>query len=342
VDNECVVSGDSLTNVWRQALRRVYWHGTDVAPRGQRTKEILAAQLTLTDPVARIPLIPFRRWSLAYAAGELAWYLCGSDNLEYIKYYAPSYGQFSDDGAHLYGAYGPRIFGPCVEDRDELGQSQQTSPWLKCQRLLRNDPDTRQAVIPIYAPTDVGAKTKDYPCTLALQFLLRDGHLNLITTMRSNDLWLGTLYDIFCFTALQELMAQQLGAYVGEYVHQVGSLHLYERNWSATERILEYYYGELGDNVSLTSESFPLRPNAELQLPLRAAWTKSLDAKTAEARLTDRIIGRAELNSLEQLAETAWLWKRVQLGVETSEAARRTLEELLRQKLGGVFNFCFH
>jgi thymidylate synthase len=71
---------------------------------------------------------------------------------------------------------------------------------------------------------------KDIPCTLSVQFVLRQERLYAITTMRSNDLWLGFPYDVFCFSTLQRLFAYTLGVDVADYVHNVGSMHLYTRD----------------------------------------------------------------------------------------------------------------
>ena len=72
--------------------------------------------------------------------------------------------------------------------------------------------------------------TKDLPCTISLQYLIREGALHCIVYMRSNDLWLGFPYDVFCFTAFQTKLAMELGVKLGTYTHIAGSLHLYERN----------------------------------------------------------------------------------------------------------------
>ena len=43
-----------------------------------------------------------------------------------------------------------------------------------------------------------------------MQFFVRSGALHAITHMRSNDIILGSPYDIFFFTMLQEMMAVAL------------------------------------------------------------------------------------------------------------------------------------
>ena len=39
------------------------------------------------------------------------WYLAKSNDVAFVSYYLDQYRDESEDGATLYGAYGPRIFG---------------------------------------------------------------------------------------------------------------------------------------------------------------------------------------------------------------------------------------
>lgn len=95
--------------------------------------------------------------------------------------------------------------------------------------LLQNNPNSRQAVIHIKEARDlITHPTKDLNCTIALQFILRNNKLDLIATMRSNDIWLGLPYDLFNFTCMQIQMAMELGVEIGTYYHNAASLHLYK------------------------------------------------------------------------------------------------------------------
>jgi thymidylate synthase len=58
--------------------------------------------------------------------------------------------------------------------------------------------------------------------------------------MRSNDVWLGMPYDVFCFTGIQMLMAGTIGCQLGTYTHNVGSMHLYDKNAKAVEECFEH------------------------------------------------------------------------------------------------------
>jgi thymidylate synthase len=133
-------------------------------------------------------------------------------------------------------AYGKRLF----YDKQN-GHTQ----FQYCLEQLLMDPDTRKAVMVIYAPSDSLDGSKDNPCTMSIQFLLRRNKLNCIVNMRSNDIWFGKPYDIVFFAFLQErlLVAYNAISFIcaemGTYTHFVGSLHAYEKDWEGVERCAE-------------------------------------------------------------------------------------------------------
>lgn len=194
------------------------------APRGLKIRELIGEGFELLDIRNRIIYSRERNSSLFFNIGEFLWYIRGSNKLDIIQYYSKMYPKFSDDQKTLYGAYGKRIFS---------AESCRESSWNSIIELLRKDPDSRQAVISIHEPRDVYSQSKDIPCTCLLQFLIRNNHLYCITYMRSNDLFLGFPYDIFSFTMLQEMLANELGVEVGTYKHFVGSLHVYEKHYQS-------------------------------------------------------------------------------------------------------------
>jgi thymidylate synthase len=184
---------------------------------GNVAGEIINAVTVITDPRQGFVKSKERDLSIKYAIGELLWYLSGSNKLEDISPYSSAWKNLSDDGNTVNSAYGYRIF-------NKFGFNQ----WEHVAKLLQKDPLSRQAIIHIKEPSN--APTKDLPCTICIQYLIRDNKLHSTVYMRSNDIWLGFPYDVFNFTSLQVLMAMELGVPVGEYTHIAGSLHLYERN----------------------------------------------------------------------------------------------------------------
>jgi thymidylate synthase len=220
------VSAGSASELFIAACRAVLATGRPVAPRGLATVEVLGASLCLTDPRRRlVDVPPVRVLNPAFAAAEAVWILSGSDD-PWIYEYNQRLAEYADHG-RLMGAYGPRLR-RWHGTTDQLGQ---------VRALLREDPDSRRAVVQLFDPGADFLGHKDVPCTVGYRFFLRDGLLHMRTTMRSQDLWLGFGYDIFTATVIQELLAGWLGAGPGEYCHQVDSLHLYARDLPAARRL---------------------------------------------------------------------------------------------------------
>jgi thymidylate synthase len=190
------------------------------------TTEVVGAHLCLAEPRRRfVSAPPVRVLNPAFAIAEALWILSGSDD-PWIFTYNRALRQYSD-GGRLQGAYGPRIrrWNNQVDQLDHV------------RRLLSRDPHSRQAVIQLYDPGRDTRGHRDVPCTLNYRFLIRHGRLDMHTTMRSNDVWLGLPYDLFTATIMQELMAGWLGVDVGTYHHHVDSLHLYAQHERAADEV---------------------------------------------------------------------------------------------------------
>lgn len=185
-----------------------------VSPRGQITRELTDVTLRVTDPYEVHVLGTARKPSLTIAATEAMHLLGGLSSLAQLD--LASGGRFSQfaNGGRLLGAYGPRAH----------------HQLLSVAELLQRDLASRQAVVSLWTGDELAGPSRDVPCTTTLQFLLRDHRLRLRVSMRSNDYWLGLPYDLMMFSCVHRAMADALNVEAGEYVHAVGSMHVYERD----------------------------------------------------------------------------------------------------------------
>ena len=193
-------------------------------------QDLLGQKIVLKDPRARISATA-TRGILMSALAEFCWYMSGSADLDFIRFYIRDYPPRGATGTRE-EAYGPRLIGT-----GEFGHS-----FNQIQRVidqLGRRPDTRRAAISILEASDLEPGKTEAPCTIALQFIRRRGRLHLIAMMRSNDAYLGFPHDVFCFTMIQELVARSLGIQVGEYHHFATSLHLYEHDQDKVSAYLE-------------------------------------------------------------------------------------------------------
>ena len=222
-----VFEGKSVNAVWTQAFEALEVQAKegfqDASRDGNVVGEIINAAFFVEDPSRNVVTSPVRKMPMRYAVAELAWYLSGSNYVRDIRPFASKWVDISDDGIHNNSAYGYRI-------QHLFGFDQ----WDYVKEMLTKSPGSRQAIIHIKDASD--EPTKDVPCTVYLQFLIRDKKLHLSVHMRSNDIWMGAPYDMFSFSFLQMKMAMELGVDLGNYTHFAGSLHMYKRDYEEALR----------------------------------------------------------------------------------------------------------
>ncbi|MEV6861565.1 thymidylate synthase [Streptosporangium subroseum] len=217
---------DAYLAVLQQVLTRPQYQ---TSSRGNQSLECLNVSFALADPRQRTPNLAARRTNIIFNHAEALWYLAGRDDAAMIGYYAPRLHALAADGHRLTGtAYGPRLFGP-----------QGNSQWDHAVELLTKEPDSKRATMMIMRADEfANPANPDVACTLALQFLIRDGCLHTVCFMRGNDAVLGLLCDVFSFTFLAEFTALQLGIQLGTYTHHVASMHANEPDLPRVRAIL--------------------------------------------------------------------------------------------------------
>lgn len=196
------------------------------APKSGNTRELNNVTFTVHNLDSVFSTV--RNPSLKYLCAELIWYMAGSNDVHFIGQYASLWNKITDDGKTSNSAYGYLI-------KEKHGFDQ----LYKVVELLREDPTSRRAVININVPNANVIETKDEPCTIALQFLVRNNALNCTAMMRSNDVWTGLPYDIIFFTILQKIIADKLGVGYGTYTHFATSMHVYLNKIESLEKMLQ-------------------------------------------------------------------------------------------------------
>jgi len=217
-----------INQVWINVLQDIIHVGTVAQPRGESTSELLAYK-SIVDMATPYLSIGERGLGNRFRAAEAAWILSGQNKVSSIKKYAKAISDFSDDGYFFRGAYGPQIISqlPYIID------------------LLNKSKETRQAVITIWNRNP--AQSKDIPCTVSIQFLIRQGALNLVVNMRSSDAWLGWPYDVHNFSCLAAyvllIMSHLHGKEytLGTLYLIAGSQHIYNYDYEKALRIVDLY-----------------------------------------------------------------------------------------------------
>lgn len=183
----------------------------------KNTREIENCVVEIENPDVKNICFKKRKISFDYANAELQWYWTGDNSCKNIGSYAKMWLRLSDDGVTNNSAYGYIL-------QKGFGKNQ----IKEVIELLKIDNDSRRAVLNISVPTLDKIHTKDFQCTIAIQFLIRNNKLNETVIMRSNDVILGFPYDYIYFISLGKYIASELEIPLGKYTHHAVSMHLYD------------------------------------------------------------------------------------------------------------------
>jgi len=185
------------------------------------TKALMNVGVLIEKPLARRIATPWRKWNEDYAEAEWQWYLSGNPNAEPVAKRAKIWRSLMDSKGNVNSNYGYQWV--------RAGQLE------KVVQMLKSDPLTRKASISLYDGKEIDKYTKDTVCTYAINFFIEDHRLCMQVAMRSNDLVFGFCNDQYCFSKLQEMVADRLGLDVGYYYHWAANMHVYERHWKLLE-----------------------------------------------------------------------------------------------------------
>lgn len=181
------------------------------------TKALYNVSFTIENPTDRVITTPWRKFSLDYAEYEWHWYLSGWPYVTEIKKRAKIWDKMHGGDDRVNSNYG--------------WQWKRNNQLQKCIEQLRNNPNSRQAWISIYDGKEKDDYQFDTPCTMCVGFDIKNGKLDMTVIMRSNDLVYGFSVDQYCFSKLQEYVANELNIEVGTYTHFAHDLHIYERHY---------------------------------------------------------------------------------------------------------------
>lgn len=239
--NQCTVSS-SVTEATYQVLKKQLRLPKETPSRNGKTRE-LSPHTVIVQRYQPYTLLPKRGNNPFSTIAETLWVTAGRNDLESLNaHWLPRSFEYSDDWNSLTkqgtwrAGYGPRIRSFKCRDGTMLDQLD------LCLHRLRKQSDTRQALITISDPSDDKIESsKDYPCNLVVQFLIRDGCLNTHVYLRSNDIIFGFCINSFEWMFISKYLSDQLGLRMGKYHHTSSSLHLYENHYDKAQAIVDNY-----------------------------------------------------------------------------------------------------
>ena len=103
---------------------------------------------------------------------------------------------------------------------------------------LKNNPYSRRIMTNIYNYQDLHEMNL-YPCAYSMTFNVVDGKLNAILNQRSQDTLAANNWNIVQYSVLVHMFAQVSGLEVGELVHVIADMHIYDRHIPLIKKLIE-------------------------------------------------------------------------------------------------------
>jgi hypothetical protein len=282
-----IISGSTIDAVYRELLMNLLNYDSKfTASRLGPAKDMGPCLIELNGRAPHLLRVKQRALNPFLVVMEACWIFSGHDDLKPMELAVRNFKHFSDDGVHLYGAYGKRL-------RDANGLDQ----IITAIDLLRSDSSTRRVFLPIYFARDLGAPSRDIPCNLGMMLICRDGRLEATVINRSNDAVLGVPYDIFSFSFLHWFIARQVGLPKGTYRHFSNCMHLYEKDVAVAEAVAS----QTGAACSWNEEQI-MKLATEMVHDARAIASVELDNITSP-RLRRLFFGLASWRASGEMAD---------------------------------------
>ena len=194
---------------------------------GVKTIEIIGATfLADEDYILREP-------NYDYIARELEWYESTSRNVNDIPGVVPAIWQSIATKDGMINSN----YGWCVWSDENFNQYENVI------KELRANPDSRRATMIYNRPSmhqDYNRDgMNDFMCTFANSFFIRDNKLISHFIMRSTDAVFGFNNDVAWAMHVQKKLARDLEVLPGDLIWTSANIHVYERHFSALEKMIE-------------------------------------------------------------------------------------------------------
>jgi len=220
-------------------MQHVHADGTEKTDRtGTGTRSVFGYQMRF-DLQQGFPLLTTKKLHLKSIIHELIWFLAGSTNIAYLKQNGVSiWDDWADEQGNLGPVYGYQWRSWPAPDGQHIDQITQVLDQI------RTNPDSRRMIVSAWNVADI-PQMKLPPCHALFQFYVADGRLSCQLYQRSADIFLGVPFNIASYALLTQMVAQQTGLQVGEFIWTGGDCHLYANHMEQVQLQLSRTPGPL-------------------------------------------------------------------------------------------------
>jgi len=193
-----IIAADSVDALVQEGVQNILDNGDRFEARAGAGLQAYGTTYVLEDINSRVHTLRAPA-SVQYLARELQAYFIGSQDVEDgLAQAAPFWRSLCDGEGKINSNYGYYTF------RQQTPEGDSQFDWVR--NCFITNRDTRKAFIGING-IEHKTDTKDFPCTVGMQFFLRNNVMNCEVASRSTDVVTGLPYDMGFFSFVNELMA---------------------------------------------------------------------------------------------------------------------------------------
>lgn len=238
------ISADNVDELVYKGIAYIKDHGERFNARAGSGIQAYDVNYILTNPQNRVHNL---RGDIAkrYFCRELLAYFKGSLKVdEGLAQASKIWKSLADKDGNICSNYGYYVFHEPVKSFDNRTQYE----WV-IEQFAKNL-DTRKAFININQPQHKVETNKDFPCTLGMQFYLKNNKLCTTVSSRSTDIYTGLPYDMGFFSLVSELVYKdikefyedsetELSLELGHVMMKTNFTQIYDKTKDAALKLLE-------------------------------------------------------------------------------------------------------
>lgn len=135
----------------------------------------------------------------------------------------------------LYG-YQWRNFNAKYDEENAKPKEKGIDQFKNVINMIINEPESRRIMMTTFNPSQIDQGVLP-PChSIILQFYVQDGFLDMFCFNRSQDLFLGTPFNIASSSLLQIIIAKITGLTARKIILSLGDCHIYESHYDVVEQ----------------------------------------------------------------------------------------------------------
>lgn len=217
-------------------------HLISVDPNEMGDREDFGLTLTIEDinssnPSTNFKNIQGRDINYVFQESFAVWMLSGSNSVNHLQFLTGSTKKY--DGSFDKNNSGRNVLYPRRIDNqlDEIVEELSENPMSRRATLMILD-ERDQEIMNQKRHHGEDSCNKEYPCTIAVNYWIRDNKLNSDVMMRSNNAVTTICYDFTNFAHIQQYISKVLSVECGKMIYHMSNAHIFGKDYDRSLNIV--------------------------------------------------------------------------------------------------------